>query len=170
MLPLSKGDGGTPSSVLQGSDSLEKTSEPIGSLAEYQLSTPSFRRIRPQNREEWQVAIECPASPEKRKVDQETYMRIHENALVKSLDTIARTLRASAAPMTAAASLDHAQAIRSEVRDDVREMKVELMQLVNTMMETMQAEADRRADAMLQTVMQMLKNAPATEDNKVAPV
>lgn len=49
-------------------------------------------------------------------------------------------------------------------------MKVELMQLVNTMMEKLQAEADRRADAMLRTTMQMLKNAPATESNKVAPV
>jgi hypothetical protein len=38
------------------------------------------------------------------------------------------------------------------------------------MMEAMQAEADRRADAMLQAVTQMLKNAPATENNRVAPV
>jgi hypothetical protein len=97
-------------------------------------------------------------------------MRIHENALVKLLeDTMARMLQASAAPMPAVASLDHAQTIRSEMRENIKEMKVELIQLVNTMMETMQAEADRRADAMLQAVMQMLKNAPATENVRAVP-
>lgn len=44
------------------------------------------------------------------------------------------------------------------------------MQLVNTTMERMQVEADLRADAMLQTVVQMLKNAPAAESNKAAPI
>jgi hypothetical protein len=63
-------------------------------------------------------------------------MRLHEDALVRSLeDTMARMLRASAAPVPAAASFDHAQAIRSEVRDNISEVKVELMQLVSTMME-----------------------------------
>jgi hypothetical protein len=172
MSSSSEGDGGTLSSVPQGSDSPEKTSEPIGSLAQYQLSTPSFRRIRPQDWEEWQKATRCQASPKKRKVDQETTnMRTHENALVKLLeDTMARMLQASAAPMPAAASLDHAQTIRSEMRESIKEMKVELTQLVSTMMETMQAEADRRADAILQTVMQMPKNAPETENNRAAPV
>jgi hypothetical protein len=98
-------------------------------------------------------------------------MRIHENALVKLLeDTMARMLQASAAPMPAAASLDHAQTIRSEMRENMKEMKAELIQLVSTMMEAMQAEADRRADAMLQAVTQMFKNAPATENNRAAPV
>jgi hypothetical protein len=98
-------------------------------------------------------------------------MRIHENALVKLLeDTMARMLQASAAPMPAAASLDHAQTIRSEMKESIQEMKAELTQLVSTMMEAMQAEAERRADAMLQAVTQMLKNAPATENNRVAPV
>ena len=171
MSSSSEGDGGTPSNVLQGSNSAEKTSEPIGSLAQYQLSTPSFRRIRPQDWEEWQKATRCPASPKKRKVDQETNTRIHENALVKLLeDTMARMLQASAAPMPAAASLDHAQTIRSEMRESIKEMKVELTQLVSTMIETMQVEADRRADATLQTVMQMLKKAPETEKNRAAPV
>ena len=98
-------------------------------------------------------------------------MRIHENALVKLLeDTMARMLQASAAPMPAAASLDHAQTIRSEMKESIKEMKVELTQLVSTMMAAMQAEAERRADAMLQAVTQLLKNAPATENNRVAPV
>ena len=47
MQPPSEGDGGTPSSVLPDLVSPERASEPIGSLgslAEYQLATPSFRR------------------------------------------------------------------------------------------------------------------------------
>jgi hypothetical protein len=98
-------------------------------------------------------------------------MRIHEDALVRLLeDTMVRMLQASAAPMPAAASFDQAQAIRSDMRDNISEVKVELMQLVNTMMEKMQAEADRRADAMLRTLVQMLKDAPATENNKTVPI
>lgn len=52
MLPPSEGVGGTPSSVFPTPDSPEKASEPIGSLgslAEYQLATPSFRRIGRQD-------------------------------------------------------------------------------------------------------------------------
>jgi hypothetical protein len=76
-----------------------------------------------------------PREPGKARVDQATDMRIHEDVLVRLLeDTMARMLRASAAPMPAAASFDHAQAIRSEVKDKTSEVKVEPMQLVNTMM------------------------------------
>ena len=75
MLPLSEGDGGTPSSVFQGVDSPEKASKPVGSLgslADYQLATPSFRNVRPQDWEEWQKAERWPASPkiEKHSLDQ----------------------------------------------------------------------------------------------------
>jgi gas vesicle protein len=82
---------------------------------------------------------------------------------------MARMLQASAALMPAAASFYQAQAIRSEMEDNISEVKIELMQLVNTMMEKMQAEVDRRADAMLRTLVQMLKDAPATENNKTVP-
>jgi hypothetical protein len=97
MLPPSEGDGGTPSSMSQGVDSPEKTSEPIGSLgslANYQLATPSFRNVRPQDWEEWQRATRCPASPKKRKVDQANIVRISEDGLVQLVeDTMTRILR-----------------------------------------------------------------------------
>ena len=167
--PFSEGVGGTPSGILSGTQSPEKTSEPIGSLTHYQLSTLSFRRIRQQDWEEWQNVMGCPVSPKKRKVDQATNLDTHQETLVRLLeDTMARMLRASAASFPAAASLDHAQIIHNEVRNYISEVKIELTQLVNTMMEKMQAEANRRADAMLQTLVQMLKNAPATGDNKAA--
>lgn len=169
MLPLSEGVGGTPSGTLQETESPEETSEPIGSLADYQLSTPSFRRVRLQDWEEWQNVMGCPASPKKRKVDQATNLGTHQETLVRFIeDIMARMLRASAAPVPAAASLDHAQTIHDEVRNYMSEVKIELTQLVNTMMEKMQAEANRRADAILQTLVRMLKIAPATGNNKAA--
>ena len=177
-LSFSEGDGGTTSnvSVLPGSDSPEKTSESIGSLgslAEQQLTTPSFRNMRPQDREEWQKATRCPASPKKGELDQVNDMRIHENVFAKLLeDMVNRVLGASTvedrqrhnrdpllyidqacshlidqsaliqptsdllstASVPAAVSLDHAQADHSEVRDNTREVRIELMQLVETVM------------------------------------
>ena len=84
MSSTSEGDGGTPSSVLPGIGSPGKTSEPIGSLgslADYQRATPSFRGVRPQEWEEWQKATRCPASPKKRKVEQTDIISISEDSL-----------------------------------------------------------------------------------------
>lgn len=157
--------------TLSGTESPEKTSEPIGSLADYQLSTPSFRRIRPQDWEEWQNVMGHPASPKKRKVDQATNLGSPQETLVKLLEeTMTRMLQASAAPMPATASFDHARTIHDEVRNYMNEVKIELTQLLTTMMEQMQAEANRRADAMLQTLVRMLKNTPANGNNKAASV
>jgi hypothetical protein len=153
MLPLKEGDGGTPSSVLLGYDSPRKTSEPIGSLgslAEYQLATPGFRNVRPQDWEEWQKATRCPARPKKRKADQANIIRISEDGLVQLVeDTMTRILRDFVALWPATGSIEEAQALRDEVDANISKVRIELTQLVNTMMERMQAEAERRAEAML---------------------
>jgi hypothetical protein len=153
MLPLKEGDGGTPSSVLLGYDSPRKTSEPIGSLdslAEYQLATPGFSNVRPQDWEEWQKATRCPARPKKRKADQANIIRISEDGLVQLVeDTMMRILRDFVALWPATGSIEEAQALRDEVDANISKVRIELTQLVNTMMERMQAEAERRAEAML---------------------
>jgi hypothetical protein len=69
MLIPSKGGGGTSSIDVTGSETPGEASEPIGSLAEHHLSTPSFRRGGPRSWEDWQNAIACPLSPKKRKAD-----------------------------------------------------------------------------------------------------
>jgi hypothetical protein len=56
------------------------------------------------------------------------------------------------------------------VEANISKVRIELTQLVNTMMERMQAEAERRAEAMLQKLMQMLRIAPRNHVDKVAPV
>jgi hypothetical protein len=174
MLPPSEGDGGTPSSVLPEFDSPGKTSEPIGSLgslANYQLATPSFRNVRPQDWEEWQKATRCPASPKKRKADQANIIRISENGLVQLVEnSMTRILRDFVALKPATSSIGEAQALRGEVEANVSKVKIELTQLVNTTMERMQAEADRRAEAMLQKLTQILRLAPRNHINRVAPV
>jgi hypothetical protein len=160
MLPPSEGDGGTPSSVLQEFGSPGKASGPIGSLgslANYQLATSGFRNVRPQDREEWQKATRCPASPKKRKVDQANIIRISEDGLVQLVEnTMTRILRDFVALEPTTGSIGEAQALRGEVEANISKVKIELMQLVNTTMERMQAEAERRAEAMLQKLTQML--------------
>jgi hypothetical protein len=154
MLSLSEGDGGTPSSVFHGVHSPEKTSEPIGSLgslAKYQLATPSFRNVRPQDWEEWQKATRCPASPKKRKADQSNIVRISEDGLVQLVEnTMTRILRDFVALTPAPSSGKDVQARRDEMDANVSNVRIELTQLVSTMIERVQAEAERRADAMLQ--------------------
>jgi hypothetical protein len=154
MLFLSEGDGGTPSSVLLGFDSPGKTSEPIGSLgslANYQLTTPSFRNVRSQDWEEWQKATRCPASPKKGKADQADIIRISEDGSVQLVEnTMTRILRDFDALTPAANSGEDVRALRGEVKANITKVRIELTQLVDTIMERMQAEADRRADAMLQ--------------------
>jgi hypothetical protein len=173
MLSLGEGDGGTPSSVFQGVDSPEKTSEPIGSLgslANYQLATPSFRNVRSQDWEEWQKATRCPASPKKRKVDQANIVRISEDGLVQLVEnTMTRILRDFVALTSAPSSGKDVQVLQDEMDANVSKVRIELTQLVNTMIERMQAEAERRADAMLQKLTQMLKIAPKTTLTRQRP-
>jgi hypothetical protein len=174
MLPPSEGDGGTPSSVLPGFDSPRKTSEPIGSLrslANHQLATPSITNVRPQDWEEWQKATRCPASPKRRKADQANIVRISEDGLVQLVEnTMTRILRDFVALKPTISSIGEAQALRGEVEANISIVRIELTQLVNTTMERMQAEAERRAESMLQKLTQMLRLAPRNHVDRVAPV
>jgi hypothetical protein len=174
MLPLNEGDGGTPSSVLLGFDSPGKTSEPIGSLgspADYQLATSSFRDVRPQDWEEWQKATRCPASSKKRKVDQTNIIRISGDGLVQLVEnTMTRILRDFVALKPATGSVEEAQALQDGVEANIFKVRIESTQLVNTMMERMQVEAERRAETRLQKLAQMLKIAPRHHVDRAAPV
>jgi len=174
MSSSSEGDGGTPSSVLPGIGSPGETSEPIGSLgslANYQLATPSFRGVRPQEWEEWQKATRCPASPKKRKLERAEIISISEDGLVQLVeDTMARILRGFVAPTPAAGAGEDVQRLRVEVEANITKVRIELTQLVNTMMERMQTEAERRAETMLHKLMQMLKSAPKNDIGSAAPI
>jgi hypothetical protein len=174
MLPLNEGDGGTPSSVLLGFDSSGKTSEPIGSLgspADYQLATSSFRNVRPQDWEEWQKATRYPASSKKRKVDQTNNIRISGDGLVQLVEnTMTRILRDFAALKPATGSVEEAQALQDGVEANIFKVRIEPTEVVNTMMERMQVEAERRAETRLQKLAQMLKIAPRHHVDRAAPV
>jgi hypothetical protein len=139
MSSTSEGDGGTPSSVLLKIGSPGKTSEPIGSLgslAEYQLATPSFRGVRPQEWEEWQKATRYLASLKKRKVERAEITSISEDGLVHLVeDTITRILRGFVAPTPAAGTGEDVQHLRIEVEAKITKVRIELTQLVNTMIE-----------------------------------
>ena len=62
------------------------------------------------------------------------------------------------------------QSLRVEVEANITKVRIELTQLVNTMMEKMQAEAERRAETMLQKLTRMLKIAPKNDIGRAAPI
>jgi hypothetical protein len=79
-----------------------------------------------------------------------------------------RILRDFDALTPASNSGEDVRAIRGEVETSMTEVRIKLTQLVNTIMERMQAEAERRADAMLQKLTQTLKFAPKNNIERTA--
>lgn len=175
MLPSSKGGGGGPSRDVPGSEASGDTTEPIGrlagfQLADFQLATPSFRKGGPQNWEEWQSATACPASPKKRKTDWQKSISVPEDALVQAIETALRkTWRDFSAASHATGTPDDVRSLRSEMKESIEKVQVQLTQLVGTAMAKMQVEADRRADAMLRKLVQMIKMAPKHESDSPPP-
>jgi len=167
MLPSSKDGRETPPSDVPRSGARGEASEPIGSLAEYQMSTPSLRRGGPQSWEEWQTGTACPTSPKKRKTHSDEAIKIPQETLLQVVeDAVVKALRGFAAPTTAARSLEDVQSLRSEMEDSISRVQMQLTQLMDNAIVRMQAEADKRADAMLQKIMQMLNTAPRKDDDE----
>jgi hypothetical protein len=174
MSPSSKDGRETPPSDVPRSGACGEASEPIGSLAEYQMSTPSFRRGGPRSWEEWQTGTACPTSPKKGKTHSDAAIKVPQETLVQVIeDAVAKALRGFAAPTATARSLEDVQSLRIEMEDSVSKVQMQLTQLVtqlvsNAVIKT-QAEADRRADAMLQKLVQMLNITPGKDDDKTMP-
>jgi hypothetical protein len=88
-------------------------------------------------------------------------------------DAVAKALRGFAAPTAAARSLEDVQSLRVEMEDSMSKVQMQLTQLVtqlvNDAVVKTQAEADRRADAMLQKLVQMLNITPRKDDDKTMP-
>jgi hypothetical protein len=51
------------------------------------------------------------------------------------------------------------QTLRNEINENINKVQIQLTQFVNTAIVKVQAEADRRADAMLQKLAQILETA-----------
>ena len=101
--------------------------------------------MSPQEWEEWQKATRCPASPKKRKVEQTDIISIAEDSLVQLVEeTMTRILRGFVPPTPITGAREDVQRLRVEVEANITKVRIELTQLVNTMMERMQAEAERR--------------------------
>jgi hypothetical protein len=170
MSPSGKGGGGTPLRDVPGSEASGGASEPIGSLAEYQLSTPSFKQGGTQQWEDWQSHLVCLASPKKRKANKDIETSTPEQALTRTIeDAVAKALRDFTAPSTATKSVDDVQSLRDEMKESINRVHTQLTQLVSTIMARVQAEADNRADAMLQKLVYMLNNASRKGDSGLAP-
>jgi hypothetical protein len=82
---------------------------------------------------------------------------------------MARILRGFVAPTPTTGSREGVQALRTGMKDNINKVQMQLMQLVNTAMATVQAEADRRADAMFQKLAHMLETAPRNDKTRTLP-
>lgn len=165
MPPSSKGGGGTPPSDVPGSE-VSGEAEPIGSLAAYQISTPTFRREGPQSWEEWQTGIAGPASPKKRKASIDLAASTANGALLHTIENaVAKALRSFVMPTTKNSCPEDLQSLRSEMKDNINKAQMQLTQLVKNAMIEMQVEADRRAESMLQRVVQTLDYRQTKTDN-----
>jgi hypothetical protein len=107
MSPSGEGSGERPPSNVPGSEARGKASEPVGSLAEYQMFTPSFRRGGPQSWEEWQTSTVYSTSPKKQKAHSEKVVKIPEETLLQVIeDAVAKALQGFAAPTAPGGSLE----------------------------------------------------------------
>lgn len=170
MSPLSKGGGGTASSEIQGSETRGDVTEPIISLAETQFFNPE---IRPGGAPSWdklQAHTKGQASAKKRKANAGSAIGITEDVFAQAFERAGASgrLRELTGPTPATGSLGEIQFLRGEITLEMSKMHMQLTQLVKSTMAEMQAEADRRVEATLQRVMEMLEMGPKQNDGRMA--
>ena len=96
--------------------------------------------------------------------------RIDGGTLLHAMqDMIAEALSGITGPRTVAGCSHDAHVFRAEVEKELQNVQLQLTQLVTTAMASMQAEADRRADSMLQSLKQMLASTPRPETSSRTP-
>lgn len=111
--------------------------------------------------EDGQNATTCPASPKKRKADSIAAIDIQEDLLAQTMErSVAKALQAFLASGLATGSLGDVQSLRSEMRESTDRVQAQVTRFVNEAMAKMQAEADRRLDAIVQKLTQTLNSTP----------
>jgi len=167
MSPLSKGGGGTASSDVQGSASRGEAPGPIGSL--FQFSAPIFRSGSRRD-EERQSQTKGPTCPKKRRTEVGFDASIDGGTLLYAMqDMITEALSGLTGPRAVAGCSHDVQVLRAEMEKELQKVQLNLTQLVTTTMARVQAEADRRMDAMLQSLEKMLASTPRPETSVTAP-
>lgn len=163
MSPLSKDGGGTASSDVQGSTTRGEASGPIES--QFHFSSPVFFSGI-QGDERRQSQAKGVTYQKKRRTDVGFDASIDAGTLLHAMqDMIAEALSGFDAPRAAVAECSHdVKAIRTEIEKQLQKVELNLMQLVTGAEARIQAEADRRADAILQSLQQRPANkeSPAT--------
>lgn len=163
MSPLSKGGGESASSDVQGSTTRGEVTGPIGS--QFNFSSPVFLSGS-QGDEGRQSHAKGPTCPKKRRTDEGFDASIIDGStlLHAMQDMIAEALSGVDSAGAVAKCSHDVQVLRAEMEKKFQKVELSLTQLVTTAMASIQAEADRRADAMLQSLQQALANKekPAT--------
>lgn len=169
MSPLSKGGGGTASSEIQGSETRGEASEPITSPAETQFFNPEIRPGGALSWDELQAHTKEQASAKKRKANAGSAIGITEDVFAQAFERAGASgrLREVTGPTLATGSLGEVQFLRGEIRLEMSKMHMQLTQLVKSTMAEIQAEADRRVEATLQRIMEMLEKGPKQNNGRV---
>jgi ATP-dependent protease HslVU (ClpYQ) peptidase subunit len=82
---------------------------------------------------------------------------------------IAEALSGLTGPRAVAGCSHDVQVLRAEMEKELKKVQLNLKQLVTTTIARMQAEADRRVDAILRSLEQMLASTPRPETSVTAP-
>jgi hypothetical protein len=167
MSPLSKGGGGTASSDVQGSATSGEAPGPIGS--QFQFSAPIFRTGSRRD-EERQRYTKGPTCSKKRRTDVGFDASIDGGTLLYAMQDMIVEALSGLNGSTAVAGCSHeVQVLRAEMEKGLRKVELNLTQLATTAMARMQAEADRRVDAMIQSQEQMLASTPRPKISVTSP-
>lgn len=154
MSALSKGGEGTTSSDVQGSATCGEASQPIGS--QFHFTAPGIRSGSRTNGET-RRHIKGPTSPKKRRTDVGFDSSIDGSTLLHAMqDMIAEALSGLTRDRAVAGCSHDAHDPRAEMEKHFQRVQLGLTQLVTTEMAKMRAEADRRADSMLQSLKELL--------------
>jgi DNA-binding ferritin-like protein len=150
--------GGVPQSGASG-----EASDLIGGLAE-QFSTEFRERL--QRQEEWQSRDEGLTTAKKRRTDLEPKISFEEDVFLQKVENaMANACRGFVMPAVTAGSVGDIQSLRTEMKEDIARVQIHLTKVLGSAMEQMQAETDKRTAAMLEGLMEQVRDVLKQTNN-----
>lgn len=136
---------------------------PIGDFAERHLSPNRVRNTQSKSGHETrrQTVTLRPlrqSSPKKRKADDDVTLYLSDDEFADAFEKIAENIwERLVSRKTTSVPADERHWLRDEMRNSIGEVQTQFAQLLNEAVAKMQAEAETRAEAMFQRVMQALE-------------
>ena len=133
-----------------------KTSEPIGSSAEQELSSGNREAL--QERDEQQFSHGGPASTKKRRTDLESEISIEQDDLLRIIENAAaRASQRFIVPAATGGSVDDIRSLRDEMMENIAEVQTRLTEAIGSALMLIQSESDKRTDMMFERLVQQVQ-------------